>query len=232
MAGATRSLLSVRRNRYDRKFRLHVPPWVDPYPNIPGTEPEKRTFAALIQMGIFFTFQAQLPESKKGLFVQLLDPGFKPDFVLPEYRAIIDPFSPYHHSLPEAVFRDSRKDATYRALGYSFWHPWAEADGLFIFDQVASPVYKQGAQPALTGQYQGALAMLGAIPVLQKPPQFPKNLTKKQELLKATQGYELGPYLGAGANSVAAANAKRKKPQPIGLSAGTRGTVVRSRKLR
>lgn len=229
---ATRSLLLVRRNRNARIWRRHVPPWIDPYPNIPGTEPEKRTFAALIQMGIFFTFQAQLPESKKGLFVQLLDPGFKPDFLLPEYKLIIDPFSPYHHSLPEAINRDSRKDATYRALGYSFWHPWAEDEGLFIFDQVSAPVYKQGAQPALTGRYQGALAMVGAIPILQKPPQFPKNLTKKQEVLKRTQGYELGPYLGAGANSVAAANHKRKKPQPIGLSAGTRGNTVRSRRLK
>ena len=219
---ATRSLLGVRRNRNARQFRLHKYPWVDPFPQIPGTEPEKRIFAALVQMGIFFTFQGQIPELAKGLYVTLAIPGYKPDFILQEYKIIIDPFSPYHHSLPGAIERDARKIGLYTALGYKVYHPWAEADGLFVFDQQGYAVYKQGRQAPLHGRAQGALAMLAMIPELQEPPKFSKSLTDKQRRLKLNPGYELGPFLGAGANSVAAANRKRRRPQPITLTYGTR----------
>lgn len=220
----TRSTLLVRRNRSPRKFRLHRPPWVDPYPAIPGTEPEKRIFAALIQRRIFFIFQGQIPELKRGLFVTLAIPGYKPDFVLPEYKIIIDPFSPFHHSLPGAAERDARKIGLYTALGYKVYHPWAEADGVFIFDQARYNVYKQGKQSAVHGHYNGALALLSAIDDLQRPPKFSENLTKREKRLKRSPGYELGPFLGAGATSVAAANKKRKKPKPIGLAQGQRRT--------
>jgi len=224
---ATRSLLSVRRNRYGRHYRLHKTPWVDPFPSIPGTEPEKRIFAALVQLGIFFTFQGQIQELKRGLYVTLAIPGYKPDFILQEYKIIIDPFSPYHHSLPGAIERDARKIGLYTALGYKVYHPWAEADGLFIYDQQGYHVWKQGRQAPLSGRYQGALAALLAIPELRRPPEFPKHLTDRQKRLKINPGYELGPFLGAGANSVAAANRKRRKPQPLTLSFGTRNNTRR-----
>lgn len=223
----TRSLLSVRRARYDRKYRLHKTPWVDPFPAIPGTEPEKRIFAALVQLGIFFVFQGQITELKRGLFTTLAIPGFKPDFILPEYRLIIDPFSPYHHSLPEAIERDARKQYIYTSLGYAFYHPWAEADGLFIYDQPSGPVWKVGHQPGISGRYQGGIAACLAIPALHLPPRFPKNLTDRQKRLKLNPGYELGPFLGAGATSVGAANSKRRKPQPLTLTQGTRSNVRR-----
>lgn len=224
---ATRSLLSVRRERYARQYRLHKTPWVDPYPAIPGTEPEKRIFAALLQLGLFFVYQGQIEEFKRGLYVTLHIPGYKPDFILPQYKLIIDPFSPFHHSLPEAVERDSYKIALYNQMGYQYWHPWAEADGLYIYNQQSANVWKQGRQPALFGRYQGALAALLAIPALREPPKWPNILTKRQKILAINPGYEIGPYLGAGANSVGAANAKRKKPKPLTLVAGTRKTTVR-----
>ena len=219
---ATRSLLSVRRARYDRQYRLHKHPWVDPYPSIPGTEPEKRIFAALIQLGIYFTYQGQIREFQRGLYVTLHIPGYKPDFILEEYKIIIDPFSPYHHSLPGAIERDAYKVALYNQMGYHYYHPWAEADGLFIYSQPAYNVWKQGKQPAMNGRYQGALATLLAIPALTKPPEFSKRLTDRQKRLKINPGYELGPYLGAGATSVAAANRKRTRPKNLTLSYGTR----------
>lgn len=215
--------LSVRRRRGERHFRLHKPEWVDPFSQIPGTEPEKRIFAELVlRLHIFFIFQGQIPELQKGLYVTMAVPGYKPDFILPEYKIIIDPFSPFHHSLPGAAERDARKIALYTALGYKVYHPWADADGVFVFDQGKYNVWRQGKQGPMHGRFQGALAMLMSIPELREPPNFPKNLTKKQERLKKSPGYELGPFLGAGANSVAAANHKRRKPQPLTLVAGTR----------
>jgi hypothetical protein len=50
------------------------------------------------------------------------------------------------------------------------------------------------------------------------------TLTKRQKKLKHFPGYELGPNLGAGANSVAAANRSRTKPKPITLTRRTRRT--------
>ena len=224
---ATRSLLSVRRTRYDRRYRLHKPHWVDPFPSIPGTEPEKRIFAALVELGIFFTFQGQIPELVRGLFVTLAVPGYKPDFILQEYKIIIDPFSPYHHSLPEAVERDERKIKLYTALGYKVYHPWAEDNGVFVYDQGAYPVWKQGTQAAVSQHCIGALAALSVIDDLFLPPKFSKSLTDKQKRLKINPGYELGPFLGAGATSVAAANRKRRKPVPLSLSYGQRRTTRR-----
>jgi hypothetical protein len=222
--------MTVRRNRRRQttSFRLHKPKWVDPYPGIPGTEPEKRIFAALIQRRIFFIYQGQIPELQRGLYVAMAIPGFKPDFILPEYRVIIDPFSPYHHTLPDAIERDARKFALYTALGYKFYFPWALEDGEFEFSQ-ASVRFKKPIkfrQSAIHGKYHGALAMLSAIPELNRKPV--RKLTKRQAALKKKQGYELGPFLGAGANSVAAANRKRAKPKPITLQVGTR----RSRRRR
>lgn len=220
--------LGVRRGRGERHFRLHKHHWVDPFPSIPGTEPEKRIFAALVQRRIFFIYQGQIPELKRGLYVTLAIPGYKPDFILPQYKVIIDPFSPYHHTLPEAIERDARKFALYTALGYKFYFPWAVAPGIFEFSQSGVKFKKprRFRQRAIHGRYNGALAMLAAIPELNQKPK--RKLTKRQAALFRKQGYELGPYIGAGSKSVAAANRRRAKPPPLTLQVGTRRRRRRS----
>lgn len=124
------------RRQTEGRFRLKKPVWFDPYPAIPGTEPEKRIFAELIQMGIYFIYQGQVPEFEKGnLYWQMAPPGYKPDFVLPEYRLIIDPFSPFHHSLDAAVKRDIEKVVAYGVAGYAYYHPWAIGGNEWSWDQ-------------------------------------------------------------------------------------------------
>src|SRR5262249_31907882 len=142
--------LTVRRKRRTARghFKLHKPTWIDPYPFIDGTEPEKRIFAALMMKRIYFIFQGQVPELEPGgkgvdlraaLNKQTIRAGghpvqmtlglieYIPDFVLPEYKVILDPFSPFHHSQEKSVIRDTRKVALYTALGYEYYHPWALA---------------------------------------------------------------------------------------------------------
>lgn len=217
-------LLTTRRTRRrgPTAFRLHKPSWVDPFPAIPGTEPEKRIFAALVQRRVFFIFQGQIPELERGLYVTLAIPGYKPDFVLPQYKVIIDPFSPYHHTLPGAIQRDAAKIALYTALGYKVYTPWALPNGVFEFTQskISFDEPRHFHQAAIHGRFQGALAMLAAIPELDRKPV--RKLTKKQQALFQRQGYELGPYVGVGATSVAAANRRRTKPKPLTLAFGTR----------
>ena len=190
--------LTIRRRRRQEpvKWRLHKPRWVDPYPWIPGTEPEKRVFAVLVRMGIFFVFQGQVAELTKGFYVTLAIPGYKPDFIIPHKKVIIDPFSEFHHSLPEAVERDIQKIALYTALGYTYYHPWA------------GEVNKNAQQ------------VVSEMAALFGPDKA--ELTPKQKQLARSPGYELGPFLGAGANSVAAANRRRTKPPRLGIKLGTR----------
>lgn len=220
-----RSILGVRRARRgtEGQFRLHKAHWIDPFPSIPGTEPEKRIFAALVQRRVFFIFQGQIPELQRGLYSTFEMPGYKPDFILPEYKIIIDPFSPYHHTLPDAVARDAKKFVLYTSLGYKFYYPWAVEAGVFDFAQepfhlskLQTASGKRFRQAGIHGRFFGGLAVLSAIPELNRAPVA--KLTKRQERLFRLQGYELGPYLGAGATSVAASNRKRRKPVPLGLS--------------
>lgn len=213
--------LRVRRNRgKGYQFRLHKPRWVDPYPAIPGTEPEKRLFEVLVRHHIYFIFQGNLPEFEKGLFVSATRPFFKPDFIIPEYRVILDPFSPFHHTLPDALRRDAIKFATYtakvpgmpRLFDYAYYFPWAIAPGVFVLDQRGLPEVTKG----------GAEDVIAAIPELKRPKVPWVKLTKEQEKDKRERGYTLGPNLGLGASSVAAANRARARIKPSGLSAGTR----------
>jgi hypothetical protein len=217
--------MALRQRRKRRtgvgRFIQRKAPWIDPFPHIPGTEPEKRIFAELHQRRYFFIFQGQVAAK----------PYFKPDFVLPEYKVIIDPFSPFHHSLEEAVARDSEKIAMYTALGYRYYHPWAIAPGIFLFDQNVwrrvvkeqtpyGPIYRLKKGEKLTGVKGSAADVINAIAELRRKPL--DNLTPKQKRLKKFPGYELGPNVGLGANSVAAANRSRAKPKRVTLKRGTR----------
>ena len=236
--------IRVRRKRGPRQFRLHKPQWIDPFPQIPGTEPEKRVFASLYAMGIYFIYQGQVPEFEKGnpMFF-LRPPNYKPDFALPEYRLIIDPFSPFHHALPEAEQRDVQKVAAYSVAGYAYYHPWAIAPGVWTFDQYHDEsnnitirdkrgrttatirLYEgvnarrnkyRGIDRKVTGSRLNTLDMLFSIPEIKKGPRY--KLSDPRDIkAKAEKGYRIGEYLGAGANAVGAANRRRARPPQITL---------------
>lgn len=179
------------RSKYPRRFKLFKPEWIDPFPWIAGTKPEKMIFAALRLRRIYFIFQDSLPEWNAGYFTTLQLPYYIPDFVLPQYKVIIDPFSDYYHLLPDAVARDAYKMAVYEALGYNFIHPWAS--------EIES---------------KGGVAILNDIPELAAPPKYPMPT---REVPYQAVGYRLGPYVGIGSTSVGAANRKRARPRALEL---------------
>ncbi len=238
MAGQSR--IQTRRRRRPSKFRLRKPVWVDPFPGIPGTEPEKRLFEALVRHGIYFVFQGDLPEFQKKDLPVLSRPEYKPDFILPEYKVIIDPFGIYHHTLADAIDRDYKKGYLYRAVGYAFYHPWWTAQG-WEWNQAtigATPKitrllrelsrHRKGVTDADITVTANGFTPLGydtngvllRIPELYHGIRFP--LKDKADIeAKRLRGYRLGKNLGAGANSVAAANHKRTRPKLITLR--TRG---------
>lgn len=186
MAQRGRKPISFRRRRRPGKLRLLKPQWIDPYPWIPGTKPEKMIFAALIERRIFFVYQDLLPEMRSGQYPTLDMPSYVPDIVCPAYRVIIDPFGDYHHMLPQAQADDRRKMAIFNALGYVFYYPWA------------SDVERRGAH-----------AILNDIIEFDAPPTSNYNDVDAAHLAK---GYRLGPFVGLGASSVAAANKARARP--------------------
>lgn len=198
--------LRTSRQRRRGSFRLHKPRWIDPFPHIPGTESEKRIFEALWRRKIYFRFQADFTDKELEAGAGLIaDANFKPDFVIPEYRVIIDPFSDFHHTLQDAVARDARKRIFYQyVLGFAFYTPWH------------SEVIREG-----------GLKIVGRITELNGLPKY--KLEKSDEPTKKNPGYLLGENLGLGATSVAAANKKRGRAPDIGITVGARGGKRRSR---
>ncbi len=216
--------IQTRRRRRPTKFRLHKPVWVDPYPHIPGTEPEKRIFEQLMKLHIYFVFQGdtkELQEEVKGLLLHNRD--FKPDFILPEYRVIIDPFGIYHHTLPDAIQRDFWKGVVYSGAGYAFYHPWWGNQGwewnqnISYIDRIRG---RRGKHPNLsvgtTAHGYDTLGILLKMPELWRGIKYP--LKNKVDIeAKRRDGYRLGKNLGTGANSVAAANKARARPRAKNL---------------
>lgn len=229
--------LKTRRHRRQTvgRFKLHKQEWVDPYPQIDGTEPEKRVFAQLIAHGIYFIFQGQIPEFEVGgKMYYAAPPNYKPDFVLPEYKLIIDPFSPFHHSLKDAAERDADKIARYAAAGYAYYHPWAIGPGIWswtqrhdVVNRKLNSAYGKVNRKITRGQVFGTYDMLSMIPELTMGPRYPL-IDPRDVKAKRSPGYRIGQYLGAGANSVAAANHKRRRPPLLSLRSGSRKTVRRA----
>lgn len=95
--------------------------WIDPFPNVHGTEPEKRVYAALSQRGIRFYFlnnvQISIPEIE--IFKK-----YQADFILPDYKIIIEVQGAYWHSKPAAIESDAFKFALYQMMGYTPYAWW------------------------------------------------------------------------------------------------------------
>lgn len=200
-----RSRIGVRRRRRDDpvKFRLFKPTWQDPYPDVAGTLPEKIIFAELRLAGIYFIFQGDFPKEDRYVQVTADDPGFKPDFILPEWKVILDPFGDYHHSKDFAgeeaadklSLSDARKLMFYDKKGYEFIHPWS------------SEVLRYGGNWVLQQSKR-----------LQGPPLYP--LTPEEAKFKQSMGWHPGPNIGLGSKGVGASNtarAKRRGVRPLTL---------------
>lgn len=190
--------LGTRRTRRVTTFRLHRPEWIDPFPSIPGTRPEKRVFEALVRRGIYFIFQGDFPAEEKKRSILLQVALYKPDFIIPEWKVILDPFGDFAHSQPDAIARDTWKYVYYSGIGgvgYEFIHPWS------------SDIERNGGDwvVGLSQRLRGPkIAQLGA----------------DERAHRDSLGYRLGENLGLGATGVAAGNRARARPKMVGLRRG------------
>lgn len=100
--------------------RTDQPGWQDYWPNFPGTIIEKIVFRALVEARITFyfgPFWGDMP------FTDTYE-RLRPDFILPEYRIVIECYGAYWHTIPGAVERDMMRAAMYTAAGYDFYVIW------------------------------------------------------------------------------------------------------------
>lgn len=93
--------------------------WIDPFPAVHGTRPEKMVYEQLVRRGIRFYFLNEftytIPE------IELVK-EYQSDFVLPDQKIIIEVQGSYWHSQPAAVESDAFKFAVYQQAG---WHALA-----------------------------------------------------------------------------------------------------------
>ena len=105
----------VRKTRRDGStWRVHKSvTFIDPYPWIPGTLPEKMVYAELSKRNVPFIFQADWfeevtskmdPEDRFAL-VQIHE--IAPDFLLPAFKTVIEVQGEYFHSQPDTMAHDA-----------------------------------------------------------------------------------------------------------------------------
>lgn len=108
--------------------------WVDPYPDIPGTEPEKMVYAQMIVRGIPFQFQEYLQFFLPDLGVNQF---FRADFSVPEAKLVINVNGLFWHSKQTAIDHDAVIAAYAEMAGYrviTWWDFEIYSDVVKLFD--------------------------------------------------------------------------------------------------
>lgn len=122
-----------RIRRSHRYQALGYKAWVDPFPGILGTRPEKIIYNELIERRIPFMYQTwHHAELSRFNF----DKWYRPDFLLPTLKIVIEVQGFYWHSKPQQIEKDAFKFAVFQTLGYKILAWWdfeieANVDVLF-----------------------------------------------------------------------------------------------------
>ena len=105
----------------DRNQQLRSDHWVDLFPEIHGTQPEKMVYAELTRRGIPFLFlndiRFQIPEID-------FDKWYQADFVMPDLKLIIEVQGAYWHSMTKTIEEDAYKFAIYQTTGWKALAWW------------------------------------------------------------------------------------------------------------
>lgn len=109
------------KRRTTAKPRYYHRQWVDPYPNVLGSLPEKMVYAQLMYRGINFYYQSML---LVNLPLLKISQDYRPDFILPDLKIVIEVQGVYWHSKPESIESDAYKQALYNMMGYEVLVWW------------------------------------------------------------------------------------------------------------
>lgn len=111
----------VERLASSQRFRSFARDWVDPFPTVMGTRPEKIVYAQLMFRGIKFYYQSML---LVNLPLLRISKEYRPDFILPDLKIVIEVQGVYFHSKPESIESDAYKQALYNMMGYKVLAWW------------------------------------------------------------------------------------------------------------
>ena len=109
----------IRNRRGGASWAVDTPPptFFDRYPDIAGTVPEKIILNLLAERQISFFFNVPFGDIP---FTTQRE-NFRPDFILPDYRIIIDVNGYYWHGLPGHYEHDYTRSALLEASGYTVY---------------------------------------------------------------------------------------------------------------
>lgn len=117
MVRVTKGISRSTQERVDRysPSRIRKQQWVDPFPSVQGTLPEKMVYAELSRRGIAFAFQNEVP-----FVIPEIDfsKDYRPDIIIPALKIIIEVQGSFWHSKPEAIDADAYKFAVYEMTGW------------------------------------------------------------------------------------------------------------------
>lgn len=104
-----------------RTVRPDDPGFQDWWPDVPGTVAEKMVFAELARLGVSFFFGPYWGDMP---WTDRIYERYRPDFILPEYRIVIEVYGTYWHTRPGDTERDAHKAVAYEAAGYRYVNLW------------------------------------------------------------------------------------------------------------
>ena len=93
------------------------PFFIDYWMNIPATIPEKLVFAELVQREVGFYFSWYIGD----IPFTWVHERYRPDFILPDYRIIIEVYGVYWHTRPGMFEYDANRAGLLTAMGYKFY---------------------------------------------------------------------------------------------------------------
>jgi very-short-patch-repair endonuclease len=116
-----RSTIEKRRQQSRSQQLRNVQKWVDPFPEVHGTLPEKMVYAALSRLGIPFLF---LNDKRFNIPEIEFDKTYQADFIIESVKLIIEVQGAFWHSKPKTVEADAYKMAVYEYSGYKVLAWW------------------------------------------------------------------------------------------------------------
>jgi G:T-mismatch repair DNA endonuclease (very short patch repair protein) len=118
---------------------------------VPATRPEAMVWWMLDKLNVPFLFQYDYPDS---LYTEAVE-NYRPDFMLPDYKILIEVYGSYWHMVPGQIKSDRLKEAIYMMDGWKvcIWWDWEIEDGVFklfvrdLYELLASRPIRGGAAP-------------------------------------------------------------------------------------
>jgi G:T-mismatch repair DNA endonuclease (very short patch repair protein) len=130
-----KTTLERKKESSTKRYARNYKGFIDYYTEIFGTKPEKMVYAKLLIAQIPFEFQSTL---KVAIPEIDLFKDYRPDFILPSAKIIIEVQGSYWHSKSEAIESDSYKYALFTAMGYKvliWWDYEIETNLDALFDR-------------------------------------------------------------------------------------------------